>query len=263
MKNFVFKVDNWVGELFHKFYLWGGNFATHIMEAISFIADAGILFILIGLILSLFKRTRKIGITTLVALAIGVLFTNIILKNVIGRARPFANISSEFYKWWLDAGATYESGYSFPSGHTTATTAFAVAIFLTTNKKHSWYILFLPLLMASSRIYLMVHYFSDCMGGLVVGSICAVLAWIIVKWIYLSKLKLCVWVRELCLFKFEKKTNPITVTTIEQPKEEPIEETVYIPQSEEIKSESAIKDTAEQNANGNTNNNPFDDIDNR
>ena len=114
--------------------------------------------------------------------------TNLILKNSIARLRPFES-SDQYWLWWLDAGSVVESGYSFPSGHTTATMAFALATFLTVNKKYSWPILLFPIVMASSRMYLMVHYFSDCVGGIVVGCASAVIAYLIVKWIYKSKLK--------------------------------------------------------------------------
>ena len=233
MKDFIFKIDHGVAKLFHELYLWGGDVANFIMKGISLIAEAGILFLLVGLGLALFKRTRKIGGTILCAVAIGFILTNVILKNVIERARPFENINSDFYRWWLGADAVNESGFSFPSGHTTATTAFAVAIFLTTNKKYSCWILILPILMASSRIYLMVHYFSDCVGGLVVGSISALLSYLIIKWIYKSNLKFFVWLRDFNLFKSKPKTiKPSTANTI-KPIEKETNAPVYITQAEE------------------------------
>lgn len=203
----ISKIDYKIAEFFHKIYLWGGQFANRFMEGISLVAEAGILFLLIGLVLVLFKRTRKIGGTVLLSVAIGFVLTNIILKPIIARARPFSGLGTDYYKWWLDAGSTGESGYSFPSGHTTATTAFAVAIFLTTNKNRSWPILFLPFVMASSRIYLMVHYFSDCVGGLVVGTAAAVVAWLIILFVYRTKIKFFVWARELAIFKPSSKNK--------------------------------------------------------
>lgn len=232
MTDFIYKIDHFVAKLFHNIYVWGGDFANHLMTGISFIAEAGILFLLIGLGLALFKRTRKIGASILFAVAIGFLLTNMLLKNTIERARPFTDISGSFYKWWLDAGATHESGYSFPSGHTTATTAFAFAIFLTTKKKYSWPILLFPILMASSRIYLMVHYFSDCLGGFVVGFTASVLACLLVKWIYSSKIKLFVWARDLQLFKSQKSNNKQISPAI--PNETQSNDYVYTTQDEEI-----------------------------
>lgn len=207
MSNFISKIDYNVAEFFHKMYLWLGGFLNGLMKIVSYLGEAGILFLLIGLTLALFKRTRKIGGTIILSVAIGFLITNVLLKNMVGRARPFENMGSDFYKWWLDAGAISESGHSFPSGHTTATTAFSLAIFLTINKKYSWPILFFPIIMASSRIYLMVHYFTDCLGGIAVGCVSAVIAYFVAKWIYVSKLKLFVWMRDLDIFK-SKNSKP-------------------------------------------------------
>lgn len=239
MKDFVFKIDYNIAKLFHQLYLWGGDVVTNIMKVISHLAEAGILFLMVGLTLALFKRTRKIGITILFAVAIGFLFTNIILKNMIARSRPFETIGNDYYKWWLSADAIHESGYSFPSGHTTAMTAFAIAIFLTINKKYSWYALFFPILMASSRIYLMVHYFSDCVGGIVVGTVSALLALLIVTLIYKSKWKFFVWVRELEIFKSPKAKSPSSVSQTEKvaPK---TEDYVYETQAEEKQSQKNI-----------------------
>ena len=78
MSNFIFKIDHFVGKLFHNFYLWGGDFSNFIMKGISLIAEAGILFLLIGFGLALFQRTRKVGATILVSVAIGFVLTNII-----------------------------------------------------------------------------------------------------------------------------------------------------------------------------------------
>ncbi len=250
MKSFIYKIDHWFAEFFHKMYVWGGDGMTCVMKGISYIAEMGILFLLIGLVLALFKRTRKGGITILIAVGIGFVFTNLILKNVIARARPFEDLGSDFYKWWLDAGANYVDGFSFPSGHTTATTAFSVAIFLSIRKKYSWPILFLPLLMASSRIYLGVHYFTDCVGGLVVGSLSAVLAYLIAKRIYCSEVKLSVWIRHLNIFnltetkenvakeiaELDKKkavVNNSAVKTVDNPEKAQVEDFVYITQAEE------------------------------
>ena len=213
------KVDHFFGKIFNNLHFWGGSFLDKVMNIISYIAEAGILFLIIGLVLALFKKTRKMGGCILLSVAIGFLIANIILKPLVGRARPFSNIGSDFYKWWLEAGAIHESGYSFPSGHTTAATAFAIAIFSTTNKKHFWWILFLPILMACSRIYLMVHYFTDCIGGLIIGTASAILAYWIIKWIYSSKLKALIWVRELDLFsthQFKNKTRSTQISNHKQ-----------------------------------------------
>ena len=238
MSKFIFKIDHYVAELFHEIYLWGGNTANHIFEGISWIAEKGILFLALGFGLFLFKRTRKTGLAILLAVGLGFLTTNIILKNIIQRARPFDDISSDFYKWWIDAGANFEESFSFPSGHTTAITAFSVAILMTTNKELSWSILFLPLLMLCSRIYLMVHYFTDCLGGLFVGSICALIAYLIVILIYKKKNKFCRFIQNFSIIKKETHKS----ITVEQ--SVPIEDFVYHTQADEQnKSSDKIENT--------------------
>lgn len=231
MKDFIYNVDHSVGEFFHKVYLWGGEFANKFMEGISLLGEMGLVFLLIGFGLVLFKRTRKTGGAIILSIAVGFIFINVILKNLIERARPFQEVGTDFYRWWLDAGCVKETGFSFPSGHTTAATAFAIAIFLTTNKQKTWWILILPFVMASSRIYLMVHYFSDCIVGLIAGGLAGILAYWIFKWIYSSKIKLFVWARELELFK-KSKSSKINV----EEKQKNIENTVkqeYLTQEQE------------------------------
>ena len=236
MKEFIYKIDYNVAQMFHNIYSHLGKFSNVLMKIISYLGEAGILFLLIGFGLALFKRTRKIGGTIILSVAIGFLITNVLLKNIIGRARPFENIGSDFYKWWLDAGATSESGHSFPSGHTTATTAFSLAIFLTVNKKYSWPILCFPIIMASSRIYLMVHYFTDCLGGIVVGCVSAIIAYLLIKWIYCSKIKLFVWIRSLDIFKPQNTKSNIEQElkpNSEQNADTSTDEFVYVTQDDE------------------------------
>lgn len=175
-----FKLDYNIAKFFHYLELKGGNFSTHLMKFISFLGEAGIIMIIISLILCLFARTRKIGATALVSLAISFIITSLILKPLIERARPFDSGNLDFYNWWINAGKTMEDGYSFPSGHTTASMAFALSIFITSrHKKFTWPVLIFPILMMSSRIYLMVHYFSDCLFALLVGTISCLIGYLL------------------------------------------------------------------------------------
>ncbi len=242
MKNFIFKIDHRVAEFFHDIFLWGGETANKVFEGISWIAEKGILFLAIGLLLFMFRRTRKTGLTILLAIGLGFVATNLLLKNIIQRARPFENVLSDFHMWWVDAGASMENGFSFPSGHTTATTAFAMAILFTTNKDRSWSIVFLPLLMACSRIYLMVHYFTDCLGGLLVGGLVAAFAYFIAKKIYKGKNKVCKFIQN---FSIIGRNND---NSHDNAQSNPIEDFVYTPQNVE-QNESAENNTDSNDAN--------------
>ena len=90
-------------------------------------------------------------------------------------------MTSEFYSLWKAAGSLKESGYSFPSGHTTAATAFGVSLFIALNKRYSWAFLLIPVLMGFTRVYFVVHYATDILGGLLVGGVSAAIAYYIVK----------------------------------------------------------------------------------
>jgi len=155
----------------HELYNLGGGFFSPFFELISFLGDGGIALIILSLILILFRKTRRIGTAMLLGLAIGALFTNLFLKVVIARPRPYKDLESVFYQLWLIMGQHVESDMSFPSGHTTAAFSAMTGLFFAGNKRLSWLGFIFAFLMGISRIYLAVHYPSDVLGGIVVGFI--------------------------------------------------------------------------------------------
>ena len=147
--------------------------------AVSFystLGNAGVLFLTAALVLICFRRTRRAGAVALLAIAVGFVCTNVILKNLIARPRP-----------WLDvAGLTYlvteNDPNSFPSGHTCAAFAFAVGVRRAAPKR--WMgraALVLAVLMGLSRLYVGVHYPSDVLAGALVGALSAWIAAAIAK----------------------------------------------------------------------------------
>lgn len=157
---------------------------TPVFNFISLLAEKGIFLFLIAFILMAFKKTRKIGVCIFGAVCCGALITNIALKDLIARPRPFMMIVSDFNAWWQYIGSPIEDGFSFPSGHATAAMAFSTAIFLTTNKKKSFPIFLFVILMGLSRNYLMVHYPSDILGGILVGAVAAFISLLITEFIF-------------------------------------------------------------------------------
>ncbi len=180
--------DKAIMEFGHNLHNQAGGFFDGFMRFITVFGDGGIILILLAIGLIAFKKTRKIGLTMLGAIVIGALITNITLKPLVARPRPFYDESSMFYIWWKAAGSVPESGYSFPSGHATASMAAMMAFFLAGNKKYSWTGFILALLIGFSRIYLCVHYPSDVLFGFIAGIIAGSLSFLIV-WLAYKYLK--------------------------------------------------------------------------
>lgn len=140
------------------------------------LGNAGLLFLAAALLLLCFRKTRRAGITAFVAMAIGYLCTNLLLKNLVARARP-----------WLDvAGLTTliveGDPHSFPSGHTTAAFAFCAAIWCADAKTWlKWTALVAAAAMGYSRLHVGVHYPSDVLAGVLIGVFAGWTAWKICK----------------------------------------------------------------------------------
>lgn len=151
------------------------SWLTPVMVILSQIANHGEVWILTGLVMLIFRKTRKMGLTVLFALAIGFLIGNIILKPVIARTRPFDMYDIELL-------ISKPTDFSFPSGHTLSSFAAATAIVLN-NRRFGFPALALASLIAFSRLYLQVHYFSDVLAGMLLGSLCALAAFYTVRFI--------------------------------------------------------------------------------
>ncbi len=164
-----------------------GTVLTPIFRLISLCGEKAWLFLLIALILCLRKKTRWIGATIILAIFIGFIVSDYVMKPFFMRMRPYT-ASNLFQDYWTMAGAYKDDGYSMPSGHTIGITAFFVSLYITSAKKSRKLIKNIGIvsiaLMVMSRCYLMHHYFSDCMVGILVGFISAYISKIIIRAIF-------------------------------------------------------------------------------
>jgi undecaprenyl-diphosphatase len=108
----------------------------------------------------MFKKYYKKAFFFVVSMAgAGILVE--IIKNIVKRPRP--------PHYLIEV-----SGYSFPSGHATLSTALAFSLYLILKDKVNKKILLIfciiyPLLISFSRVYLNVHYLSDVIAGIGLG----------------------------------------------------------------------------------------------
>ena len=172
-------------DFFHRLHdSAAGGFFDVFFNAITTLGHDGIALIIISVILMLFKKKRKAGTAMLASIIVGALFTNVTIKPLVARPRPYTHTDSPVYQWWLNAGAQLESERSFPSGHTTSAMAMVTGLFCVTNKKISWLAFFFAIFMGMSRIYLCVHYPTDVIGGLIIGGIAGIIGGLLVTCLY-------------------------------------------------------------------------------
>lgn len=156
---------------------------TALFKMITLIGEKGIVFFLVSLVLMCFSKTRKTGVCLFGAVACGALITNIILKDMVARPRPFE--AMEIYRqWWTAIGQPAEDGFSFPSGHVTAAAAGMTAIRLMKGRKWTAPAIIWIVVMAVARNYLMAHFPSDVLAAAVVGIISAFVAKAITELIF-------------------------------------------------------------------------------
>ena len=103
-----------------------------------------------------------------ISMAITFIIGNLILKNLIARERPC----------WLDTQIALliksPKDYSFPSGHSMNGFAASIAL-LCNDKKLGIPAVILASLIAFSRLYHFVHFPTDVMVGILIGTTVAIL----------------------------------------------------------------------------------------
>ena len=125
-------------------------FLDAVVPKLTMLGNAGIIWILAGVLLLCTKKYRRQGALVLMGLLAGLLVGNVALKHLVAR---------------LIATPT---DYSFPSGHTLSST-IAATILAKTDRRFGYAAISLAVLIALSRLYLYVHFPSDVFAAALLG----------------------------------------------------------------------------------------------
>lgn len=137
-----------------------------IVVFITGLANNGMVWILLAVLLLCFKRYRKTGTAMAVALLIGYVITNLLLKNLVMRPRPYEVLAA------LQPLVT-EGSWSFPSGHSTCSIAAGYVMYKKLPRYMGIPAIVLAVIICLSRLYVGVHYPTDVICGALIGLFAA------------------------------------------------------------------------------------------
>ena len=148
-----------------------------LMPLITVLGDAGIFWIICSVILLFIPKYRKAGIGMAIAMALGLLICNVILKPTVGRIRPY-DYQMQYLHKEIILLIEKQHDFSFPSGHTIASFE-ACTVLMLADKKLGIPATILAILIAFSRLYLYVHYPTDVIASIILGSLFGLIGFLV------------------------------------------------------------------------------------
>lgn len=158
-----------IDECVHNFIMrYAGEVATKGMKTITFFGSTMFMVILCTIIFLIFllKKRKSYAFSTAGILIVSTVINNVI-KLIIRRPRP-------------QYITVVEHSFSYPSGHTMASTTlygFIIYLIIKSNMPKQYKIIYssvlglLIFLVGLSRIYLGAHFFSDVFGGMLLSTV--------------------------------------------------------------------------------------------
>ena len=134
-----------------------------VLNLITTLGNGAIIWVLLSLGLMIPDKTRRAGMTSLLALVVSLLINNVLLKNLVGRVRPYDLLEG------LTPLIGRQWDPSFPSGHTGSSFAAAWVLYRELPKRFGVPALILAGLIGLSRLYVGVHYPTDVLFGVISG----------------------------------------------------------------------------------------------
>jgi undecaprenyl-diphosphatase len=137
--------------------------------------------IIIGFILTIIKKTRRFGMILLISIVAITIVTTYVKPFFAANHFPTTSVFESLVK--LPAKFTLEKdsfmpfaqNYSYPSNHIASTTAFCFVIGALIYKRSPYFakgfIIIYPIIIGITKLYLLQQYFSDIIGGYILGLI--------------------------------------------------------------------------------------------
>ena len=151
------------------------DFLTPIMMFITKLGNAGWFWLILLAVLCCSAKYRKVGMTGITAVLIGFLITNVVLKNAVARIRPYEVVEG------LMLIGRKATDWSFPSGHSTCSMAAGIVLLKKMPEQAGIPLFVLAVFICYSRLYIGIHYPSDVLGGILIGTFAAFSALYIMK----------------------------------------------------------------------------------
>lgn len=179
--------------------LWIQNYLRNdvtdpIVKFITHLGDHGILWIALLLVLLCIPKTRKAALIGAATLLMTYIITNLCLKPLVARARPYEVIEG------LIRIIEKQGDRSFPSGHTANSMAVGVSLWMCSRfyekledqklylpKAAGWAVLILSILIGLSRLYVGVHFPTDVLGGAIIAIVDAIVVFEVYKRFFRKK----------------------------------------------------------------------------
>ncbi len=167
-------VDDWVHGLA---VAWEYGFLVGVANVLDIIGSTWVtapVIVVVGVFLTIRRRWEALAFWALAMIVSQLLIGPV--KDLYERARPTLPLVET-------------TGFSFPSGHATASAAIAVALVIVLvragPKRRNLGMLAaaFAFLMASSRVYLRAHWLSDVVAGAALGIAVAIGAALLIHWI--------------------------------------------------------------------------------
>lgn len=127
------------------------------------------------------------------------LLMNVVISHVWFRPRPFAVLPKGSFTQLIPHG----TDASFPSDHTSGSFGFASASWGTNQRWISWTFTILAVIVMFARVYVGVHWLTDVIAGLIVGTFSGRIMWRFSRFLY----PLTIIAMKICRFKPQAKST--------------------------------------------------------